>query len=465
MSEGLTYNEPRPETPLRPAYAFNLPGASVALYEGPIAGLADGQRPGRIELNCGPRVGLRWRAELQPDDHRVDLGQIPLTVHRAGRDWTIEAHERRSGEGWINQAIFERPNASLQRVLVQWMNLPEIIGPVGLVESTGGSKRWWLGRWRADVDGWRLMLDVRPEYTEAMDQAHETHLYLFTHVMQIRRADDSEFDVDAVSRLLECLRVTFSFAFGRWVAPVLPVGYDRIGGVAYEAWTSPICDPAKSVGSPWLYRGRPEDLTELVRCSVPAFRDTTGPGNTRFQMSLAVQAVEAGFVEQRILAAAPALEHLAWAELVLGKRWTRNEYDERYAEDRLRYLLQLAHIPTDINPIALPALWKFAQPNRLDGPTAATRVRNRLIHPQTPQDQIYRHDGLVEDAWRLTRRYVTLLLLHSIGYRGAYIDPVHTTGWEGTTAPVPWDTATPIPTPTTPPTKKYRPRPNRRLAT
>jgi len=105
--------------------------------------------------------------------------------------------------------------------------------------------------------------------------------------MEIRRADHGEFDIDAVERLLDCLRVTFSFAFGRWVAPVLPVGYDHAGNVAWETWTSPICDPAKSIGSPSLYRGRPDDLTELVRCAVPAFNDTR-PGNMRFQMSLAI---------------------------------------------------------------------------------------------------------------------------------------------------------------------------------
>jgi len=232
--------------------------------------------------------------------------------------------------------------------------------------------------------------------------------------------------------------VTFSFAFGRWVAPVLPIGYDSAGSVVWEMWTSPICDPAKSIGSPSLYRGRPADLAELVRCALPAFNDAARPGNTRFQMSLAIQAVEAGFVEQRILAAAPALEHLAWTELVLNGRWSRKDYDDRHTEDRLRYILQLANIPTDIDPTALPALAKFAQTNRIDGPTAVTRVRNRLIHPQTPQDQIYKHDGLVEDAWHLSRRYATLLLLHSIGYHGEYIDPVRNTGWEGTTAPVPW---------------------------
>jgi len=77
-----------------------------------------------------------------------------------------------------------------------------------------------------------------------MAQASDIHLYVLTHVMEIRRVDHGDFDVDAVERLLDCLRLTFSFAFGRWVAPVVPVGYDPAGNVAWELWTSPICDPA-----------------------------------------------------------------------------------------------------------------------------------------------------------------------------------------------------------------------------
>jgi hypothetical protein len=49
---------------------------------------------------------VRWRAELQPEDHRLEHGKPSLTVQRAERDWTTDAHERSSGEGWINMAAF-----------------------------------------------------------------------------------------------------------------------------------------------------------------------------------------------------------------------------------------------------------------------------------------------------------------------------------------------------------------------
>lgn len=462
MSQATQTTRPQDETPMRPVYHFNQPGSSIALYEGPIAGIASGERVGQIELSCQPKTGLRWKIQLNDGDHCHDPGPASLALRRHDRDWVLDAHRRNVGEGWINMAKFQRPNTRLRRVMVHWMNLPDIAGPIGLVESGSGRKHRWLGRWRADVNEWRLTMDVRPDYTEAIADANATHLYLLTHVMEIRRTDDGDLDVDAVERLLDCLRVTFSFAFGRWVAPVLPVGYDAAGTVAWEMWTSPICDPAKSIATAWLFKGRPDDLTELVRRGVPAFNDQRRPGFARFQMCLAVQAVESGFVEQRILAAAPALEHLAWANLVFGKRWTPDEYDDRYAEGRLRFLLQEANIPTDIDPAVLPALARFARSEHLDGPTAVTRVRNRLIHPQTPEDQIYRHDGLVEDAWLLSRNYVTLLILHSISYRGSFVNLAQQTGWEGDAALVPWAACGPPPRPPLPPGKRAVKRPGRR---
>jgi hypothetical protein len=283
-----------------------------------------------------------------------------------------------------------------------------------------------------------LTLDGRPDHRDALGEAHVRDLYVLTHVMEIRRSDGSSFDVPAVQHLLESLRVGLSFGFGRWVAPVLPVGYDSADEIKWEAWTSPICDPAQRVGSAWLYSGRPDDLTELVACAVAAFNDHNQPGVTRFQMQLAVQTVGSGFVEQRIMSAFPALENLAWQALVLSGQMTTKDYKLTRADDKLRRLLAAANVATNIDVAALPSLAAFAGGEGLDGPTAITRVRNRLIHPKSPNDEIYSRHGLVQDVWQLARHYLTLLILRSIGYRGSYVKLVPPTGWAGDAVPVPW---------------------------
>jgi hypothetical protein len=63
-----------------------------------------------------------------------------------------------------------------------------------------------------------------------------------------------------------------------------------------------------------------------------------------------------------------------------------------------------------------------------------TQIRNRLVHPTGDQERTYRRDGLVAETWLLTRHYLVLLILHSLGYR----DLRKTSGWAGDREDVPW---------------------------
>lgn len=324
------------------------------------------------------------------------------------------------------------------------MNLPKITGPIVLTEQMPqGHRSRWTGRWQLKVDGWHITLDSRPDHTDVTSEARHKRLYVLTHAMEIRRADNEDFTVDQANSLLEQLRITFSFAFGYWTAPVLPRGYDKDDRVVWERWAAPICEPYRRTASAWLYPGRPEDLTELARRAIPALADRSRRGATRLQMQLAVSSVESGFVEQRILTAAPAVENLSWVRLVVRPQssqrthrgWTRDEYKNHTAEDRLRYLLQEACIPTDIDPMQFPALAAFTARDRTDGPTAVTRIRNRLVHPKSAYE-LSEHHGQIEEAWLLQRRYLTLLILHDIGYRGGVVDPMNRVAWDA--HPVPW---------------------------
>jgi hypothetical protein len=336
------------------------------------------------------------------------------------------------------------------------MNLPNITGPVGLAQTdSSGRRSYWRGRWLAEIDGWRITLDSRPDLSKATADAQVERLFVLTHTMEVRRVDDTDFTAAQAEQLLEHLRVTFSFAFGYWVSYVLPQGYDADGEVVSETWFSPICDPARRVPPAWLYPDRPADLTELVSRALPALADPARQGTTRLQMLLAVSAVEKGFVEQRILAASPGLENLGWTRLVHTGDWSADDYKNRYAEDRLRFLLQEARIPTDIDPEAFPALMSFAAPNGLDGPTAVTQIRNHLVHPQLQDGQVNSGERFVQDAWLLLRRYLTLLILHDIGYQGSVVDPGKLSGWAGDAIRVPWqDVAPGAPPPPMPPDKR-----------
>jgi hypothetical protein len=79
---------------------------------------------------------------------------------------------------------------------------------------------------------------------------------------------------------------------------------------------------------------------------------------------------------------------------------------------------------------------------KCDGPAAVVAVRNRLVHPRNPNDEIYHLDDLVLDTWLLSRHYLNLLILHSIGYQGSYVN-LFPGGRAWDAKPVPWAAVAP----------------------
>jgi hypothetical protein len=428
------------ELQLEPAYRFGGASDGLVLHDGYVAGVGGGERPCRIELTFDDRPWVRWQMGTGEDEFWPQAGDtVELTLRRLGQDWAVRGYRVDVDRGFINNAEFATPDARLQRVIVHWINLPNILASGRIATDVLAVGSCWGGRWQFEVGGWRITADRRHDYADVMADVDSESVFVMTHVMEIRRVDDTTFDVDAIAELLECLRVCLSFGFGRWVAPALPVGYDASGQVVWERWEAPIVDPAKKVGNAWLWQYRPQDIEELVERSLTAFLNPDRRGMTRFQMILAVQAVEAGFVEQRVFAAFPALENLAWGAAVLDGVVSAAVYNSWPGRDRLRFLLEDAKVSLDVDEESLPALAAYAaEKNLADGPAAVVSVRNKLVHPKSPDDLVYSRPGLAADVWMLTRHYLNLAILRSIGYRGSYVRLLPPFGAAGNAQPVPW---------------------------
>jgi hypothetical protein len=427
------------DAPMDPVYAFGPAGTTVILFEGEIGERTATSRRGRIELSLGPKASLNWEADVGAAlDLRSDT--VDLRICLNGSESTVKAIRGRSGGGWINHVEVGAAATRLDRIVVNWINLPSMIGLEPLTFKRKGTTTVYSGRWRGDIDGWSIALDQRPDHKEVFEDARGRDVHAVTHVMEIRRTDRSAFTADAVQSVIECLRISLSFAFGRWVAPILPVGFAKEGVRAWESWAAPICDPPRGRADGWLVQPRSADLLEFLTKSMAAFGSSTTLWTTRFQMLLGVEAARGGaFVEQRLISAFSAIESVEWVSLVLSGQLTENEYRRYSGARRLQTVLHAANIPPEIDPASLPALASFAQAELFaDGPTALVEVRNRLVHPKRVRDDVYHIDGLAVDAWLLARHYATLLILHSIDYRGGYQRLLPPYGWAGTGTPVPW---------------------------
>jgi len=430
--------------PLLPVYPFNDPGQPIVLHDGSVGGLAPDDTPGIVELSCTPDPRVIWKIEDRLGE-AVPGDPVRLVLRRPDGDAPVTGVWQSSHDGWSNGAVVGQADVPLRRVVAHWFNLPNLGGPVALAWTTEAGEHWWLGRWDLEVGGWRLTLDVRPDHARVWRNLHEAHVYVMTHVMELRRTDGATFTAAEAEPVLTALHVGVSFALGRWAAPMLPVGQDNTGKVVWEDWHPGHCDPARMTSPGWWHDKQHASLSDFLGRVITAFADPDRLPALRLQLMLGIAAVnDRGFVEQRVMMGAAGLEHIMWQTLVLEGGMSEPQYRDQDAHELLRRLLTDAHIPAGIDAGLLPVAARFAAEERrrqgkaLDGPDVVTQIRNRLVHPRGAQDQVYRLEGLLAEVWRLTRHYLVLLILYSLGYQGSYRDLRKTAGWAGEVGSVPW---------------------------
>jgi hypothetical protein len=430
---------------ISPVYPFNEPGQPVVLYDGPIGGLAAHDAPGVVELSCVPDLNVVWRIEASSLVVGAPSDSVTLVLRRPDGDARVPGVWRGRNDGWSNGTAIGKADAPLERIVAHWFNLPDLHGPIAITTTEVGGD-WWPGRWETEVGGWRLTVDVRPDHGRVWKDLHKAHVYVMTHVMEIRRADGGgTFTAAEAEPLLTALHVGVSFALGRWAAPLLPVGQDSAGTLVWEDWRPGHCDPARTTSPGWWHERQHASLTDFLGRVITAFADPDRQPALRLQMMLGIAATnDRGFVEQRVMMGAAGLEHIMWQTLVLEGGMSKRRYDDSPAHELLRRVLTDAQIPTDIDAGLLPVTARLAaeeqarQGRVLDGPDVVTQVRNRLVHPKGAQERVYRLEGLVAEVWRLMRQYLVLLILHSLGYQGSYRDLTKLRGWAGEVGNVPW---------------------------
>ncbi|MBP5868419.1 MULTISPECIES: hypothetical protein [Streptomyces] len=371
---------------------------------------------------------------------------------------SIPGEPRGDGCGWSSGAVFGRADAPLREIIVHWFNLPKWRGQIDLMARTDGSRTNWSGgRWVHETGGWRMTLDVRPDHSRVWSDLHKKNVYVMTHVMELRRVDGDPFTAAEAEPVLKALHIGVSFALGRWAAPMLPVGKGINGEVVWERWEASHCDPARSISPGWWYVQQHSSLAQLLDHLISEFTDPNSLAKLRLQMMHAIPATsDRGFVEQRITMGVMGLEHLMWQVLVLGNTLTERQYRgwDRYCgkklsgNDLLRMTLTAAKIPVDpVDWNSFPGMARFlgvkkkrrrGRRVRPDGADAVMTVRNSLVHPKGGQEKVYQADGLLTEAWLLTRHYLVLLILNSIGYRGSYRDLRKASGSASDVGSVPW---------------------------
>lgn len=446
---------PEPEQPEQPALTgwlpFNAPGKPVVLHQGKLTltseTLPELDADGQVRLSWNQGAQLRWTADL-PNDYETQrkwrLWDAPhersLQVETQGLTGSGVTHATTEGQGWSNGLRFGSADVPLQRLITHWVNLPDLgpARPVGPpVEDPDG---FWhrATSWRATVRGWDIRIDSRADLNEVLRVCRRDRTFALTHVMEVRRSDGATFTGNQADQLLTVLQLAGSFALGRSCCPAAPVGYTPDGRAAWSEWGPSRCDHAGLGSGRWWYERRGQDLVETLEGFLRHWDDDRRRQTLKFTATSAVVAGEQGFLEQRLVTATSALEHLCWVTDVLEGGASERSYQDVRAHDRLRRLVTAMNVPVGIDAEYLPALAAHAaEQDDCDGPRAITQIRNELVHPKNTRS-LYDRPGLLSEAARLSARYLDLAILWRIGFTGQVMNRIKVPGWIGDTETVPW---------------------------
>ena len=434
--------------PVEGRLRFNAPDEPLVLWDGPVVGRTTDDST----VSVPARVTLAWRRRAKLDwsvDHEalpIEQQRIWRTAFRRSKSFGIEfgnqtvnvdASLGTEEGGSLNGGSVGDETARLDRVIVHWVGFPELMMGDELHTHTDDGWQTWRGRTQISMHGWDLTIDARRDLQDALATAKKIDACVLTHVMEVRRADSITFQPEEVKDLLWGLQCAVSFARGYWAYPAVPVGFDTSGTPVWSEWRPGFAEPGRP-GLGWWDPHRPDDLWELVDKFLGRWFDVHRRRALQFAAVYAITAVETGFVEQRLLSAVTGLELLSWTIDVQERHQKEDRWKSKGAHARLSKLLTEAKIPVNIDPARTPALSAFADSNGYqDGPETIVEIRNSLTHPKD-NESLYAAGHALLEAHHLSLRYLDLVLLHWIGYRGRTEDKTHRERWSGQSELVPW---------------------------
>lgn len=198
--------------------------------------------------------------------------------------------------------------------------------------------------------GWHVVVQALPSTAKLTENLSREGGYAITHVGKVARRRGGAFSANNAKKILEVLRLFFSFARGTFSGVVLPLGFDESGQRQWGQWG------AQHIIYPWRYyegwfHGQPASLLEDL---FPGFfklcRDPVWQRPLRESMYLYLRAnnTSGAGVDGGLILAQATLEKMAWVHCVDSKRlYSAAHFDSRAmpARRKIAALLQDLGIP------------------------------------------------------------------------------------------------------------------------
>ena len=440
------------QAPLTPWFPLTEPNAPIELFEGKVSIEASGSRfPafGRVRLEWLPTPQLRVSYHCTEPNAQI----ATFSAHAAGDDWTataeIDAVPRPPQGTWSPdidapvQAEDERYAHTVQVLpagdgtLVEVSFLVASLTPVMAAHHLTAGRASWTGRTVLHGGGWLIVLDAPSSRREVRDSLQRHGGYAATHIGLLVREDGADFTPDEAIEVMNALRYTLSFAVGRWVAPILPVGFDPAGEAVWTVWQrGELVHPYHRGGHELADIVSPAHIPDLFTAFTEVWADDFRRDVLCRAVNYYIEACDPNPCELAVSAAQSALEMLAYLMLVEEGTMSKTKFKDAGSAGRKRSLLDSCSIEAAY-PANLTLLEKTGTDLQYgDAVKLLTEMRNTVIHPSKENESF--SVEVWSEAWLLSLRHLLLAILSYVRYNGTYRDPVAEDKYVGVVAPVPW---------------------------
>lgn len=295
------------------------------------------------------------------------------------------------------------------------------------------NKSTWRGRLILTHGSWKITVDQVNDHRALSNECELSAGSAVTHSGIVESLAGDDININTAKSILEVVAHLLTFAQGRWVPYILPVGYNNQGERVWEhlympkgkIWESPLV---------WFNRQSPSDLQQIFTHLMMHWQDDVWREAFQEALSWYDLAISSSRPHVILVYAQNVLERIAWYQFVTRDSvYEGDKFDKNGAAWRIRKQFGASMIPIQIPP-ELPTLQQYARDNGgPDGPKIIVDLRNAITHP----GNLRAPNRVVLEASILAQWYVDLVFLSFLEYRGTYVNRLERE-FVRRLQPVPW---------------------------
>lgn len=274
-----------------------------------------------------------------------------------------------------------------------------------------------------NADGWRILVQPHRFTRELEWDAEKAIGNILNGIGQITRTNGEEFTISSVRNLIDALEYFLSFVLFQRMPLLLCVGSSGTKRRSWQLWRT---KNVQYVYGHNLKTWVPICGGDLLSEAFTGFYEKWSTLEWHESLKLAIEWLlhaETQAAEENLNGA------IAYAQIPFEMLASAASVEGHTAAEKIEQLLSLCQVSCE-TPMQCENLYALEKKTSYNsGPKLIARVRNTVIHPskanrgqliQWASEYGVSAEAIPGETYRLFKHYLILIVLHSIGYRGAY---------------------------------------------